>query len=98
MSAMPANNRPQRLYIRRAGKVVRVRLGGPIQPAYLEVAARIERAIESGELRGGDQLPSEYQLAAAFDTSRETVRRGLLQLADGPLRGEQGRGWVVQEK
>jgi hypothetical protein len=53
LSAMPANNRPQRLYIRRAGKVVRVRLGGPIQPAYLEVAARIERAIESGELRGG---------------------------------------------
>lgn len=43
-------------------------------------------------------MPSEYQLAAAFDTSRDTVRRGLLQLADGPLRGEQGRGWVVQEK
>ena len=45
------------------------------------VADKIARLIVSGMLRLGDQLPSERDLAAALQVSRETVRGGIQSLA-----------------
>lgn len=89
------------LFVVRDGQKVRVRLGGAIEPAYIEVAGRVRTAIGRGHLLPGDQLPSENALAAAFETSRDTVRRGLLVLGDDGERlitGAQGRGWFVAEQ
>jgi DNA-binding FadR family transcriptional regulator len=45
------------------------------------VADKIARLIVSGVLQVGDQLPSERDLAAALQVSRETVRGGIQSLA-----------------
>jgi len=75
-----------------------VSLGGPIKPAYHEVAHRVRRAITSGKLAPGARLPSESELCATFEVSRDTVRRGLLLLAEeGLILGQQGAGWFVAE-
>ncbi|MFG2057862.1 GntR family transcriptional regulator [Micromonospora sp. NPDC048930] len=47
---------------------------------YREIAAELRAAIESGEYPPGSQLPTEHDLAARFDVSRETVRRALASL------------------
>lgn len=88
-----------KLAVVREGKKVTIRLGGPITPAYKEVAARIRRAIDRGTIHSGDQLPSENSLAEVLEVSRDTVRRGLVLLGpegEGLLTGEQGRGWIVR--
>jgi DNA-binding FadR family transcriptional regulator len=41
------------------------------------VAARIRRAIVTGQLKDGENLPSETQLMAEFQVSRPTVREGI---------------------
>jgi GntR family transcriptional repressor for pyruvate dehydrogenase complex len=58
----------------------------PIQVsyAYQQVAEEIEAQILRGELKPGDQLPGEADLAAMFGVTRSTVREGLRQLeSDG---------------
>lgn len=95
LHAMPASRQPP-LYVVRDGLRVRVKLGGAILRPYVEVADRIRTAIVSGVLVAGDRLPSEHELRAAFDTSRDTVRHGLDVLTkEGLIRGEKGRGWFV---
>jgi DNA-binding FadR family transcriptional regulator len=44
------------------------------------VGAQIRQRIESGELRPGDRLPSERELAAQFNVSRNTVREAIRSL------------------
>ena len=46
-----------------------------------QVEERIRSAILSGELRSGERLPSEAELARQFDVSRNTVREALHGLA-----------------
>ena len=51
------------------------------QPAaYAAIYTALRRRIFSGELAPGDLLPSESQLCAEYNVSRETVRRGLKEL------------------
>src|SRR3712207_3994179 len=60
--------------------------------------------IASGLLRPGDDLPSERDLAAALEVSRETVRgavqilaaRGMVEVAQGARpRVRRPEGWLV---
>lgn len=46
-----------------------------------QVEDRVRSAILSGELRSGERLPSEAELARQFDVSRNTVREALQGLA-----------------
>ncbi|GAA3409389.1 GntR family transcriptional regulator [Paenibacillus hodogayensis] len=47
---------------------------------YLKVKEQIEQSISSGELRPGDRLPSEPELARKFEVSRPTLREALKML------------------
>ena len=51
-----------------------------IEPAYRKVAARIGERILSRELREGERLPSETELARQFGVNRSTVREALREL------------------
>jgi GntR family transcriptional repressor for pyruvate dehydrogenase complex len=56
-------------------------------PAYLQVAEQLRRAIVDGELEPGDELPTERELAADFSVGRTTVREALRALqAQGLVR------------
>src|SRR6266508_1054995 len=64
---------------------------------YHQVADRIRAAIQSGELRPGQALPTEKQLAAQYGVSRPTVRSALATLrAEGLIDAQQGRGAFVR--
>lgn len=64
---------------------------------YHRVADRIRAAIQSGELRPGQALPTEKQLAAQYGVSRPTVRAALATLrAEGLIDAQQGRGAFVR--
>src|SRR6202140_5839075 len=61
-----------------------------------EVISRIRVMIHGGELRPGDRLPPERDLAKLFGVSRPTLRAGLRSLAAvGVLRARQGAGTFV---
>ena len=47
-----------------------------IRKAYEQVADQLLKMINSGELKPGDRLPSEAELAAELGVSRTTVREG----------------------
>lgn len=47
---------------------------------YLRVAKQVARYIASGELKPGDQLPSERDLAKTFNVSRPTIREAIIAL------------------
>ena len=67
------------------------------RPASRRIADELRRAIESGELAPGAQLPSERQLAATYGTARNTAREAIRLLADsGLVIVEQGRGAFVR--
>jgi DNA-binding GntR family transcriptional regulator len=56
----------------------------------------LEDAIRSGQLRPGDRVPGERELAEQLGVSRVTVRRAFAELASrGVLQGEPRRGWFV---
>jgi len=69
---------------------------------YAQIVADIERAIAAGELRPGDRLPSERELAAEHGVSRMTVRQALQTLESrGLLRraiGRSGGSFVARPK
>ena len=47
------------------------------QLKYYKMHHDLEKQIHRGELRAGDRVPSENQLAAAYQVSRQTVRKAL---------------------
>lgn len=54
----------------------------PRRPAGAErVAAQLQELIRSGNLKAGDKLPTEHELAHAFQVSRPIVREALRALA-----------------
>jgi len=65
---------------------------------YLQIKEVIREMIESGELKPGERLPTEFELARHFDVSRITVRQAILGLVDeGYLFRQARRGTFVRE-
>jgi GntR family transcriptional regulator len=70
-----------------------------IDAVHRRIAEDIRSDILSGRLQPGDPAPSENELAARFDTTRNTVRKGLALLkAEGLLVSGQGRRSVVRPR
>lgn len=68
---------------------------GPI-PKYYQLTQILRQRITSGELKSGDQLPTEEMLCQDFGLSRGTVRHAFSTLAhEGLIRREQGKGTFV---
>lgn len=60
---------------------------------YEKVLEHVERRLTSGELRPGDRLPPERELAAQLGASRQAVREALQVLrAQGVIRSQVGTG------
>ena len=65
-------------------------------PLYFQVAQRLERMIESGELPTGSRLENEIDLADRLGLSRPTMRRAIAYLVDrGLLVRKRGVGTQV---
>lgn len=70
----------------------------PIQPErlYEQIVGQIERRIVAGELKAGDQLPSENELAKQFAVSRTAVREAIKALREKRLvEVRPGRGTFI---
>ncbi|MFF1592713.1 GntR family transcriptional regulator [Streptomyces sp. NPDC058286] len=68
------------------------------QPKYRQVADALRREIDSGQYAPGSRLPSESELSARFDASRNTVRAGLNALvSEGLISSSQGLGYEVRK-
>ncbi|MFE9386106.1 GntR family transcriptional regulator [Streptomyces sp. NPDC007025] len=66
------------------------------QPKYRQVADALRREIDNGTFAPGARLPSESELSARFDASRNTVRSGLgLLVTQGLVTSSQGLGYEV---
>ncbi|GIH95270.1 GntR family transcriptional regulator [Planobispora siamensis] len=57
------------------------------RPRYLVIAEAIRQTITSGQVRPGQQLPTENDLAKAYDVTKPTVRQAYKYLI--------GKGYVV---
>lgn len=66
-------------------------------PASQVLAGELRDAIESGELKPGDKLPSERALASEHGLARNTVREAVRLLSEqGLVTAEHGRGVFVR--
>jgi GntR family transcriptional regulator len=67
-------------------------------PKYQQIADRLRTQISNGTLDPGQRLPSEPDLAAEYDASRNTVRLAIaLLINQGLVVSRQGMGTFVQE-
>jgi GntR family transcriptional regulator len=65
-------------------------------PLYRQIKGLILQALESGEWRPGEAIPSETELAARFSVSQGTVRKAIDEMAaDNLLVRRQGKGTFV---
>lgn len=65
-------------------------------PLYLQLEERLRRLIDSGELRRGDAVPAERELAEMTGVSRVTVRKAIEKLVqDGLLVQKVGAGTFI---
>lgn len=65
-------------------------------PLYIQVCEAIQRAIASGDLRAGTELPSEGQLCETYGVSRITVRQAIAELlASGAVARSRPRGPLI---
>lgn len=65
-------------------------------PLYYRIKQDLLTALESGELKPGDRLPSERELVERYGVSRMTVRHAMGHLEqEGWVRRLQGRGCFV---
>lgn len=71
---------------------------GRAAPLHLKIAALISREIDRGQFKPGDRLPTEHDLAAQFDVSRNVIREAIACLrSDGVIDLRQGVGAFVLE-
>lgn len=67
-------------------------------PVWSQIAGQLAGRIRSGELKPGQKLPTEADLARLAGVNRHTVRQALAALSEeGLVRAEQGRGSFVRE-
>jgi len=65
-------------------------------PLYFQIQAFLLKMIQSGQLRPGDLVPSEEELARVYGVSRMTSRQALQSLkSQGYAAGQKGRGTFV---
>lgn len=65
-------------------------------PIYYQLAKFLEGQILSGELKPGEALPTETEIANRFEISRMTVRRAISELISaGMVHSQQGKGTFV---
>jgi GntR family transcriptional regulator len=65
-------------------------------PLYHQIFSILRDRIVGGELTHGNQLPTEFELADAFEVSRITAKRALDELAaEGLVERRRGRGTHV---
>src|SRR5215211_1970565 len=76
--------------------VARYRLElGPV-PLHHQVYVDLRSALDSGELKVGERLPPERELAQMYGCSLITIRRALDELSrEGRVQRHQGRGTFV---
>ncbi len=66
-----------------------------VAPAYRVLSADLRQRIVGGQLRQGDALPTEAELAERFGVHRSTVREGLRQLEQEGLLRRDGKKLLV---
>lgn len=49
-------------------------------PLYYQISQQIRQQIESGEMKPGEQIPTEKELQEIFDVSRSTIRQAITEL------------------
>lgn len=65
---------------------------------YQSILDEIREAIRAGKLKGGDQLPSEREMAKAFGTSRAAVRQAIVAMeVTGLVEVKPGRGTFLRD-
>jgi ABC-type glycerol-3-phosphate transport system substrate-binding protein len=65
-------------------------------PAYYQLKQLLKEQIQQGQLKPGDQVPTEAELCERYQLSRTPVRQALLELtAEGLLVRTPGRGTFV---
>lgn len=63
---------------------------------YQQIVEQIERSIRTGQLKPGDQLPPERELAQQFGASRTAVREAVKALSEkGLVQAHPGRGTFI---
>ncbi|WP_433019656.1 FadR/GntR family transcriptional regulator [Kribbella sp. CA-294648] len=81
-----------------AGAVPQPREAGPYRPGYELVAEQILQLIAELDLRPGDRMPTENDLAERLGSSRTVVREAVKILsAIGRIRAQKGRGLYVSD-
>lgn len=74
---------------------ITVDLSNP-KPTYLQIVEAVRRAIATGALKPGDQLPTIRETAVQARVNRNTVSRAYLELEhQGLVRNRQGAGCFV---
>jgi GntR family transcriptional regulator len=67
------------------------------RPPYRQIADQLRAAIDSGDLRAGDRLPSEAELTRHYSVARMTARQAIQELrSEGRVVAEHGRGVFVR--
>ena len=68
------------------------------RPPYRQIADQLRAAMDRGELRAGDQLPSEATLTQHYRVARMTARQAIQELrTEGRVVAEHGRGVFVRQ-
>jgi GntR family transcriptional regulator len=49
-------------------------------PLYYQISQQIRQQIEAGEMKPGEQIPTEKELQEIFDVSRSTIRQAIAEL------------------
>lgn len=63
---------------------------------YMAVADDIARRIEAGELKSGDRVPGELDMASTYGIARMTVARAIKELRErGLVQTVRGKGSFV---
>ncbi len=66
---------------------------------YLQIADKLAQQINAGQLKSGERLPAERELAQQYDVSRQTVREALIALeVSGLVDIKPGSGVYVLQK
>ena len=71
--------------------------GSPtFSPLYRQIKSLMLQALDSGEWRPGEAIPSETELAVRFSVSQGTVRKAIDEMAaENLLLRRQGKGTFV---